>query len=106
MRNGSEGLARVTYLLYRCPVGNFRELREGRNCPIDNGADFIVMTRLSADLYNEERSCRIRDAVATNCLRYLQGQNEDVGTHGRDGYTYVIARVECPQDFGMDGLRS
>jgi len=75
-------------LFYGRPVGDFRKLREGRSCPIDNGFDFAVATRHSTDLCNNERGCRVRNAVTANRFRY------------------IIGRVECPKDFRMDGLRS
>jgi hypothetical protein len=81
------------YLFYGCPIGNFRQPREGRNCSIHNGFDFIVVAQQSADLDNEERSRRVRNAIATDCLRDL----EDTGSKCRlDTYTWLGWRhVRC-----------
>jgi hypothetical protein len=106
VRSASGDLKCASYLLYGCPFGDFRQVREGGNCGIDNGFDFVLVTQWSADLHNEERSCRITNTVAANCLGYLQVRSQGVGKPGPNGYMYVIARVECPQDFRMDSLRS
>jgi hypothetical protein len=97
-------LAYVAHLFYGCPVGNFRQPGERRIFSVDDGFNLILVARDSADLDNEERSCGIRDTITTNRLRYLREQIQDMGLSGQGGCAYVIAGVERPQDFGMDGL--